>query len=44
MENYKALLRSKKNGSNKTLLMKGLVPGIIYGRDSDPTKIAFENQ
>jgi len=43
MENYKALLRSRKNGSNKTLLMKGLIPGIIYGRDSDPTKIAFEN-
>ena len=44
MENYKAVLRSKENGSNKTLLKKGFVPGIIYGKGSDPTKIAFENK
>jgi len=44
MENYKAVLRSKENGSNKTLLKKGLVPGIVYGKESDPTKIAFENK
>ena len=44
MESYKALLRSKENGSNKTLLKKGFVPGIIYGKGSDPTKIAFENK
>jgi len=44
MENYKAVLRSKENGSNKTLLKKGLVPGIVYGKKSDPTKIAFENK
>ena len=44
MENYKAVLRSKENGSNKTLLKKGLVPGIIYGKGSDPTKISFENK
>jgi large subunit ribosomal protein L25 len=43
MENYKALLRSKEIGSNKTLLKKGLVPGIIYGKGSEPKKIAFEN-
>ena len=42
MESYKAVLRSKENGSNKTLLKKGFVPGIIYGKGSDPTKIAFE--
>jgi len=44
MENYKAVLRSKENGSNKTLLKKGFVPGIIYGKGSNPTKIAFENK
>ena len=44
MENYKVVLRSKENGSNKTLLKKGFVPGIIYGKGSDPTKIAFENK
>ena len=28
----------------KTLLKKGMVPGIIYGKNTDPTKIAFENK
>ena len=44
MENYKAVLRSKENGSIKTLLKQGFVPGIVYGKGSDPTKIAFENK
>ena len=44
MESYKAVLRSKESGSNKTLLNKGFVPGIVYGKGSDPTKIAFENK
>ena len=44
MESYKAVLRSKENGSNKTLLKKGFVPGIIYGKGGDPKKIAFENK
>ena len=44
MESYKAVLRSKESGSNKILLKKGFVPGIIYGKGSDPTKIAFENK
>ena len=44
MESYKAVLRSKENGSNKTLLKKGFVSGIIYGKGSAPTKIAFENK
>jgi len=44
MESYKAVLRSKENGSNKTLLKKGFVPGIIYGKGSNPKKIAFENK
>ena len=43
MEKYKAIQRSKDIGSNKTLLNKGLVPGIIYGKGSNPLKIAFEN-
>jgi len=44
MENYKAILRSKENGSNKTLLNKGLVPGIVYGKGTEATKIAFESK
>ena len=44
MENYKAILRSKEIGSIKTLLGKGLVPGIIYGKGSEPKKIAFDNK
>ena len=44
MENYKVINRSKENGSTKTLLNKGMVPGIIYGKNTEPSKIAFENK
>ncbi len=44
MENFKAVLRSKKQGSTKSLINKGMVPGIIYGKNSDPTQIAFEEK
>ena len=44
MEDFKVISRSKDIGSTKTLLKKGLVPGIIYGKNSDPTKIVFENK
>jgi len=44
MESYKAVLRSKENGSNKALLKKGFVPGILYGKGSNPTKISFDNK
>ncbi len=44
MEKYKVIERSKEIGSNKTLLRKGLIPGIVYGKDSEPKKIAFENK
>ena len=44
MEKYKVIPRSKDNGSNKSLLNKGMVPGIIYGRGTDSTKIAFDNK
>ena len=44
MENYKAINRSKDQGSTKNLLKKGLVPGIIYGKNTDPSKIAFEDK
>ena len=44
MENYKAINRSKDNGSTKFLLDKGMVPGIIYGKNTDPLKIAFEDK
>ena len=44
MENYKALDRNKEAGSTHSLLTKGMVPGIIYGRGSEPTKIALEDK
>ena len=44
MENFKAVLRSKKQGSTKSLINKGMVPGIIYGKNSDRTQIAFEEK
>jgi large subunit ribosomal protein L25 len=44
MENYKAVKRSKENGSTKSLLKKGMIPGIIYGKNTSPSKIAFEDK
>ena len=44
MENYKALDRNKDTGSTYSLLTKGMVPGIIYGKGSEPSKIALENK
>jgi len=32
MSDFKAIERNKDIGSNHSLLMKGLVPGIIYGK------------
>ncbi len=44
MENYKALDRNKGTGSTHSLLTKGMVPGIIYGKGSEPSKIALEDK
>ena len=44
MENYKVVIRPKNNGSTKSLLKKGMVPGIIYGKGTESMKIAFENK
>ena len=44
MENYKAIDRNKDTGSTHSLLTKGMVPGIIYGKGSEPSKIALENK
>ena len=44
MENFKVVIRSKDSGSTKSLLKKGMVPGILYGRGTESTKIAFENK
>ena len=38
----KAIDRTNKTDSNKGLLNKGFVPGIVYGKGSQPSKIAFE--
>ncbi|PPR47675.1 MAG: 50S ribosomal protein L25 [Alphaproteobacteria bacterium MarineAlpha5_Bin9] len=43
MNTYKALNREDKI-SNKSLLKKGLVPGIVYGKKSEPKKIALEDK
>ena len=42
MDDYKVVSRVKDKGSNKSLLSQGMIPGIIYGKNTDPTKIAFE--
>tara|TARA_B100001123_G_C15283332_1_gene1014766 strand:- start:915 stop:1625 length:711 start_codon:yes stop_codon:yes gene_type:complete len=44
MESYKVITRNKDIGSNKNLLDKGLIPGIIYGKGTEPKKIAFDNK
>ena len=44
MNSYKALERNKSTGSTNSLLTKGMVPGIIYGKGSEPTKIALEDK
>ena len=44
MDKYKVIERSKDTGSTHSLLNKGMVPGIVYGKGTEPTKIAFENK
>ncbi len=44
MDSYKALDRNKEPSSTHSLLNKGMVPGIIYGKNSEPTKIAIEDK
>ena len=44
MEKYKVIERSKDTGSTYSMLNKGMVPGIVYGKGTKPTKIAFENK
>ena len=44
MDSYKALDRNKEPSSTHSLLNSGMVPGIIYGKNSEPTKIAIEDK
>ncbi len=44
MEKYKVIERSKESGSTYSLLQKGMIPGIVYGKGTQPTQIAFENK
>ena len=44
MEKYKVIDRSKQTGSTHSLINKGMIPGIIYGKGTEPTKIAFEDK
>ena len=44
MSDFKAIERNKDIGSSRSLLVKGLVPGIIYGKGTEPTKIALEDK
>ena len=44
MDNNKALDRNKEIGSTQSLLSRGIIPGIIYGKGSTPTKIAIEDR
>ena len=44
MESFKALDRNKESGSTFSLLSRGMVPGIIYGKGSEPKKIALDDK
>jgi len=44
MENYRAFIRFENSGSIKSLLKKGMIPGIIYGKGTESTKIVFEEK
>ena len=44
MDKYKVIERSKTNGSTLSLINQGLIPGIVYGKGTEPTQIAFENK
>ncbi len=44
MDKYKVIERSKETGSTYSLINKGMIPGIVYGKGTEPTKIAFENK
>ena len=44
MSDLKAIERNKDIGSSHSLLVKGLVPGVIYGKGTEPTKIALEDK
>ena len=44
MSDFKAIERDKDIGSNNSLLIKGLVPGIIYGKGTEPKKIALDDK
>ncbi len=44
MEKYKVIDRSKETGSTHSLINKGMIPGIVYGKGTEPKKIAFENK
>ncbi len=44
MEKFKVIERTKETGSTYSLLNKGMVPGIVYGKGTEPTKIAFEDK
>ena len=43
MEIHKVITRTKDIGSNKSLLNKGLIPGIVYGKGSKSAKIACKD-
>lgn len=44
MNTHKAINRTKSSENNNTLIKKGLVPGIIYGKGTTPLKIALEDK
>ena len=44
MEKYKVIERFKETGSTNSLIKKGMIPGIVYGKGTEPTMIAFEDK
>ena len=44
MDSYKVISRTKEDGSTKSLLKKGIVPGTLYGKGAESKSIAFEEK
>ena len=44
MGKYKVIERSKETGSTYSLINKGMIPGVVYGKGTEPTQIAFEDK
>ena len=44
MQTHKVIIRTKDKENNKSLLNKGVIPGVIYGKGLESKKIALEER